>query len=286
VSWNAVTNASGYLVQYSSDSSFVNDTHAIILNAPGTSVTLSGLNADTMYHIHVKALAFEGDTDSEFSLPYLVRTGVATGDETATHLQSWLAGQQSMFQDFAVLLPELDNTVLTPGDRRRLNGSGVRRYGFIDKVSDVSIDYPQFWPAAVTGVGTSGAGNSIDFQERLKERLREIEALRNLLVWSKFLSRVAQDLLLLAGDDAFRMANVYYMTVRTAARNNLPEAGQVFQLIESFWQRPRKTGEQPTQKKELRNFKGLQRGTRVGRMAIENEAAAWTPISGAMFGKT
>jgi hypothetical protein len=51
VSWNAVTNASGYLVQYSSDGDFVNDTNAIILDGPVTSTTLTGLRADTMYHI-------------------------------------------------------------------------------------------------------------------------------------------------------------------------------------------------------------------------------------------
>ena len=61
-------------------------------------------------------------------------------------------------------------------------------------------------------------------------------------------ARAQRVLLLLAGDDAFRMANTYYASVRAAARSNLPEAVQVFQLLQQFWHR-RKTSssEEPTE---------------------------------------
>jgi hypothetical protein len=51
VSWNAVVGAKGYLVQYSSDSAFVNDVHAEMVDAPSASITLSGLKPDTGNHI-------------------------------------------------------------------------------------------------------------------------------------------------------------------------------------------------------------------------------------------
>ena len=123
-----------------------------------------------------------------------------------------------------------------------MHGSGVRRYGFIDKVSDVSAEFPQFWLGSV-----SGTGGNVNFQDKLNERLREIEVLRNVLAWQQYVNRVVGDLLLLAGDDAFRMARTYYGSVRTAARNNLPEARQVFQLLNQFWQRPRRANEEPTE---------------------------------------
>ena len=247
-------------MQYSSDSNFVNDTNAIIVDAPGTSITLSGLRPDTMYHIKVKSLADIGDSDSNFSMAYLARTGVSASDETVTHLESFLTEQQAVFQSFTTLLPQLGNTVLTTAERRRLFGSGVSRYGYADKVSDVASDYPQFWPA------------SADFQDALKTRLREIEALRNLLVWSRFVTRVLGDLILLAGDDAFRMANAYYSTVRVAARSNLPEARQVFQMLQMFWQRKRRNmSAEPTKKQTMRNVKALLNGTREGEMYFENE---------------
>ena len=194
-----------------------------------------------------------------------------TCDETATHLQNWLDGQQSLFENFSKLLPQLETTVLTPAKRRRLNGSGVRRLGFINTVSNVSEAYPQFWLASVRG--TDGThSDAFDFQERMKERLREMEVLRGLRIWSNYVDRVTGDLLLLAGDDAFRMANVYYSSVRVAAQGNLPEAIQVFEMIESFWQRPPRQGDEPTQKEMERDVRGLLRGTKEGTIVIRNES--------------
>jgi hypothetical protein len=260
VSWNAVTNANGYLVQYSSDSAFVNDVHAVMLDAPGASTTLSGIKPDTMYHIKVKALAFEGDTDSEFSLPYLVRSGIATGNETAMQLQNWLADEQSLFQNFATLLPQLETTELNTAARMRLLGSGVRRYGFIEKVFEVSQDYPQFWPPF-------GAG-----KDELNEAMKEIDVLRNLLVWFRYAGRVVQDLLLLAGDEAFRVSGAYYTLARDGARRRNPEAQKVFEMLQLFWQRPRRKKGTPTKKQALRNAKGLMNGTLEGEMFLENES--------------
>ena len=264
VSWNAVIGAKGYLVQYSSDSNFVNDTNAVIVDAPATSITLSGLRADTMYHIKVKSLADIGDSDSNFSMAYLARTGIATGDESVTHLQNWLAEMQSVFQNFATLLPELESTVLTTLERKRLLGSGVRRYGFIDKVSDVASDNMQFWPA------------SANLQDALKDQLRKIEALRNVLVWLRTVNRVAGDMLLLTGHEAFQMANTYYASVRAAARSNILGARQVFQLLQMFWQRPRNPSAEPTKKQAMRDARALDRGTRVGKVTFENEADTLT----------
>ena len=149
-----------------------------------------------------------------------------------TFLQSWHAEQRSTFEKFSELVPQLANTCLTSGERKRLNGSGVRRYGFIEKVSDVAEKYPQFWPASIDADETLNG---------LRERVREIDVLRNLLSWQQFLTRVIGDLSLIAGDDAFRTANMYYASVRAAAQSNLPEADQVVQLLNLFWKRRHRT---------------------------------------------
>ena len=77
--------------------------------------------------------------------------------------------------------------MLTTAERKRLRGSGVRRFGFIDKVSDTAEAYPQFWPTSV-----NGEDGHVDFQDKLKESLREIEVLRNMLVWFRYALRVVQ----------------------------------------------------------------------------------------------
>jgi hypothetical protein len=266
VAWKPVVNASGYRVQYSPDPEFQMNVSTVRVGVSSNATTLRGLRENTIYNVRVQAMGSSGGgagsgafIDSMPSPEMTATTGIASGDETATQLQSLLAELQSTFQGFYDSLPQLETTVLTPVDRRRLNGSGVRRYGFIDKVSDVAVDYPQFWPA------------SADMQEAMKERLREVEVLRNLLVWANFVSRVVQDLLMLAGDDAFRMANTYYGGVRAAAHGNLPEARQVFQMIEKFWQRPRRSGEEPTMPEVVRDVKALMRGSKTGSVRIENE---------------
>ena len=185
-------------------------------------------------------------------------------NDPATFLQTWLEEQQIMFRNFAELVPQLDSTVLNTTERRRLNGSGVRRYGFIDKVSDVAEEYPQFWPGSVQGI--------VDLQDPMKDRLREIEVLRNLLIWLRYVTRIAGDLLLIAGDDAFRMANTYYTTVQSAARNQTPGAQQVLEMIALYWKRPRRITGEPTQRQAERDFRGVLHGKKDGTVSATHES--------------
>ena len=274
VSWYPVANAIRYLVQWSPEESFESDLGALTVDASATSTNLSGLRGNTLYHVRVQALAGEGDADSAFSQAKSATTGIAS-DETATLLQNWLEQLQTLNRHFLTLLPQTDGEVLSPAERKRLLGSGVRRYGYIDKVSDTSEAYPQFWPASVQG--TDG---NIDMQDKLKDRLREIEVLRNLLIAFRFGSRVAEDMLLTAGDEAFRMANLYYRSVREAARGNLPEADDVFQMLRLFWHRPRRISDEPTIPTELfgrstdieRDVNALLHGRKNGTVSITHES--------------
>ena len=200
----------------------------------------------------------------ENSLAPQAKTTPPAGNNTTTFLQTWLDELNIMFENFSELVPELDNTVLDTTERRRLLGSGVRRYGHIEKVFEVSQEFPQFWPAFVG-------------DESLGKRVREIDALRNLTILFQFYARVTGDMLLLAGHDAFRMANSYYTTVRDAARRGgTPEAAQVFERLQLFWRRPRRANSEPTEKELLHDFNQLLHGKADGTMAIENESPHMT----------
>jgi hypothetical protein len=66
--------------------------------------------------------------------------GVAPSTPTLETLKSDLDDAIAALQEHS---PE---SALTDSERRRLLGSGVRRYGFIDKVSDFAVANPNFVP--------------------------------------------------------------------------------------------------------------------------------------------
>jgi hypothetical protein len=216
------------------------------------------------------------DTASDYSAAEAVRTlsgnteGTPGGDEsTVDLLQNWLDGLKFFTRGFYSELPQLEMTMLTPGERKRLQGSGTRRYGYIDKVADTSNEYPQFWATQVYG----GNGLSVNYQDTMKERLREIEVLRNVLVWLRMMDRVVFDLLLIASNDALRMANFYYASVRAAARSHVPGAMAVFQILEDFHRKQRNTTTgTPTQKKLGKHAKDVAEGKRDGEFYAKNES--------------
>ena len=259
VSWNAVPGVSGYTLKIADTQDLSTYSHSIAIPADMIGTVIGGLEPGTTYWIGLRANAPVGDTHLNYVVAKVVTPDASTPG-TVSDLQNWLSEMQTVTRNFATLLPQLETTVLTTADRRRLMGSGVRRYGYADKVSDVAAQYPRFWPA------------SADLQDALKGRLREIETLRNLLVWLRHVSRVTGDLLLIAGDDAFRMANTYYSTVRAAAQSRLPEAEHVFRMLQLFWQRPRNTSAEPTIPEVERDVRALLRGTKDGEIVVRNES--------------
>jgi len=263
VSWAAVEDAVGYVIRVSSDSTFATEVRTVEVAAPVTTATLGGLRAETTYFIKAKAVAGAGGTDSDFSGATSATTGSAADDDDATNLQHWLDDLRLMNKQWFASFPLFGKVGLSGVQRSRLLGSGVRRYGFIDKVSDVAEEFPQFWPGSMQGTD--------DRQGSLKTGLREIEVLRNMLTYLRYVQRVVQDLLLMVGDDTFRTANMYYGGVRAAAKSKLAEAVAVYDLLRLFWKNSRGKSE-PTQAEAERDFRSVLRGKKEGQVSVTYES--------------
>ena len=263
LTWGKVNNASGYILEVSNSSTFSNPM-TFAINAAATSWNISGLQADTTYYLRIMSIGVGLYANSGFSPVPPVTTpadgAAGTGNDTVANLQTMLAEMQTVFQNATALVPQLETTELNTADRRRLLGSGVRRYGFIEKVFEVSGEFPQFWPP----FGAS--------RDEMNQYLREIDVLRNTLVWFRFAARVVQDLLLIAGNEGFRVANAYYALTREGARRRDPEAAQVFHMLQLFWKPRRRTTEEPTIPEVLRDVRGLMRGSKDGQITISNES--------------
>jgi len=178
-----------------------------------------------------------------------------TGWLTIANLEQLLEDVNSMLADLRV---DMQTEALTHAERMRLLGSGVRRYGFIDKVSDVAASNPEFAPAFFN-------------DDDLKETLRKIEILRNISAAFQQLQRMTDDVLLQVSDSAFQMALAYYNTVREASRRRQPGAQAVFNLLRLFFNRPRRSGDEPTEHEVERDLKALLHGKKDGQIIIKNE---------------
>jgi len=260
VNWSEVPDAGGYTLRVASEPTLTDYSRTLTIPSGSSGITVTGLEPGTTYWVGLRANATAPDTASNFSVAKRVVMPEASQPGVVGNLQTWLGELETLFQNIALLVPQLETTNLNTTDRRRLLGSGVRRYGFIEKVFEVSGDFPQFWPPFGEG------------REELSEYVNEIDVLRNLLIWFRCASRVVQDLLLIAGDNAFRVAGEYYTFANAGARRKNPEAVQVYEMLRLFWKRRRRSNGEPTEKELERNFNALMRGTQDGTVSVSHES--------------
>ena len=109
--------------------------------------------------------------------------------------------------------------------------------------------------------------------EVLKEKLRDIEYLRDLLALVLELSRLITNNLLVESDEAYRMALEYYNSVNRLARAGDAGAIAVFNMLEPFFKRPRRTSQQPTEHQLERDVRALLHGTKEGEIILKNTGA-------------
>ena len=170
-----------------------------------------------------------------------LRDALRDAELVRSNIQSWITG---------------DN--LTEADRRRLLGSGVRRYGFLDKVSDIIDTNPQFIPSFLDA-------------EEFKALIRNLEKVRNINVVLQQAIRANNDVLLIMGDEAFRMALMYYGAVRDASLRRVTGAAALFRILQQFFRRRRNESEEPTEHEVERDLKALLHGHKDGEIIVKNE---------------
>jgi len=150
------------------------------------------------------------------------------------------------------------NSSLDVTQRLRMNGIGIRRYGFTDKTSDVAEQNMRFSPPTFNIA-------------HLKQLIRHIELLRNLSSLLRQLLRITDDELLVAGDEAYAMALLFYNTLKVQARQRVPGADDVFRMLQPFFIHRGRTDKEPTEHEVERDVRALLHGHKDGKIVIENE---------------
>jgi hypothetical protein len=159
----------------------------------------------------------------------------------------------------ATMKLNIKTKALTTVERKSMRGAGVRRYGFIDEVSDIAEVNPNFAPAFFNS-------------DNLKEKLRKIELMRNISIAFQQMLRINDDALLMESDKAYQMALSYYNTVREASHRRQPGAQEIFKMLHTFFRHKRSHIDQPTQSEVERDVRALLHGKKEGKIVIHHEA--------------
>lgn len=157
---------------------------------------------------------------------------------------------------------ELGNIYFHPvsdAQRRRLRGSGVSRFGFIVNTHRLAADNPQFAPPI------------LDIND-LGEQIDIIRETRAVTVCLEQLQRMYADILLYAGDDAYRQSLIYYTSVRDSKRRGIPGAQAIFNVLRSFFKHWKHSDEAPTIPELERDVHALLHHRKDGKIVIEGRA--------------
>lgn len=172
-------------------------------------------------------------------------------------IESLISRLESEMQDFVSI--EGVDTDLTGKDRQRLISSRVRNNGFIDKAFDIAHDNPEFMPP------------HFDINI-LFENERRFEQLRQLMLVLQQFQQLATNAFMVQSDFCYREALRIYGSLREQARGRVPGAEQLFQALRNFFDRRRRSGEEPTEHELEMDFKRLVHGKADGEIVIKNEA--------------
>jgi hypothetical protein len=166
-------------------------------------------------------------------------------------IQSDIQKAMEDFQDIA------DNN-LSPLQRRRKIGAGIRNYGFMEKVADLSEANPQF---------------AMFFDPNdLRNAIMNFDECRNIALLLQSFIRLVTNTMLIYSNEGFIMASMYYNTVKEMSRRGDPTANALFRTLEPFFRRPKRPNTKTTMKQAEHDFEGLLKGTKEGSILIENIA--------------
>jgi hypothetical protein len=151
---------------------------------------------------------------------------------------------------------------LRPLDRKRPNGVGMKKMGFIDKAYDMAITNSEFLPHYLTLAKFSTDKNRFETAVVLNGLVSQVKE----LLWN--ITIVSSDIL-------YTDALEFYQSIKDAAKRRVDAAEAVFNELRDFFS-SRGHGsqpdgeEEPTIKEEERDASALMHGKREGEIIIRN----------------
>ena len=135
---------------------------------------------------------------------------------------------QTAMEDFQ----DISNNNLTPLQRRRKIGAGIRNYGFIEKVADLAEMNPQF-------------ATFFDPND-LRNAIMNFDECRNIALLLQSFIRLVTNTMLIYSNEGFIMASMFYNTVKEMSRRGDPTANALFRTLRPFFERPKRPNTKTT----------------------------------------
>ena len=167
-------------------------------------------------------------------------------DDMITSFTSW----RDELEDFAAHLRSLD--------RKRLNGVGIKKLGFIGRALQLAAENPEFLPHYLS-------------LRKFQDDNNYFLALRSAFDLSRQIQEFLWNLIIEASDVLYTDALEYYAGVREAAKRRVDPAETLHTDLSAFFKRRPGIREEPTEKQMKRDFEALYKGRKNGKLLIENE---------------
>jgi hypothetical protein len=142
-------------------------------------------------------------------------------------------------------------------DRRRLNGVGVRKLGFVERAYELALENAEFLPHYLT-------------IERFGEDIQYFMDFRSLLDLTKQIEEKLWNIVMQSADVAYTDALEFYASVRESAKRRVDAAETIHAALSPFFKRIRMETEEPTIMKAKRDFNSLIHGKHDGKLVVEN----------------
>jgi hypothetical protein len=161
--------------------------------------------------------------------------------------------------DILHLIRQLDNfnANLRALDRKRANGVGIKRLGFVEAALRTAENFPQYYPHWLT-------------TEKFQRDLGLFNAVRSLVEVCRSLEEKAWNISVEASDMVYTDALEYYSQVKDAARRRVDSAESIYAELHDFFRRGSVENGQPSEKKIKRDVDALLHGRKDGEIIIKN----------------
>ena len=172
-------------------------------------------------------------------------------EATINQLNSDLNDIKSILDDYSQHLRALD--------RKRLNGVGMRKLGFIEHAYEVALENGEFLPHYLT---LDRFGNDIHYFVEFQALTTLCDQIREKL-WN---------ITLQSADIAYTDALEFYASVREAAKRRVDAAETIYNDLSTFFKHVTPVTDEPTQKKLKRDINSLIKGKHDGKVFVESIA--------------